>query len=408
MDAADVSRPVLKGAGFVGSFIPVTAPVAIPLMIALNGADAYAAGASGGQIAKGVAIEASITLATVGLAKGIGMLAARGSAAAAAEGRLAAEVAEGAVPRRFSLTDQILDNPTCFVAGMQVVTAMRSEVGRSQHAPLAAGDGGSVLATETVTAHYLTQDIESLRPGDRVLARDQYDSDAPPTLRRVEEVFTRTAYHLTMVVVRSSTGREQTLYSTNEHPVYVPGRGWVVCRELAAGDELLEPTGGVSTVTAVATERHPAGVTVYNLRLAESHTYFVREKVSTAEPVWVHNAGSAYRSLSVEDVQALQAGERIMPRGNGGTILDHIQNYDTKYISVSKESSVAALYDSGQGMAEIDLEIALETGSTIVPHEQLVQIARCYGTVNDLKNVINAKEFLIKGGIDPSAVIKVR
>ena len=31
---------------------------------------------------------------------------------------------------------------------------------------------------------------------------------------------------------------------------------------------------------------------MYNFRVAESHTYFVREQDSTAEPVWVHNACS--------------------------------------------------------------------------------------------------------------------
>lgn len=90
MDAADVSRPVLKGAALVGSFIPVTAPAAIPLSIALNGTDLYASGASWGQIGKQVGIEAGVTLATLGLFKGAGMLATRSTTVA--EGRVAAMV----------------------------------------------------------------------------------------------------------------------------------------------------------------------------------------------------------------------------------------------------------------------------------------------------------------------------
>ncbi|HWE98109.1 MAG TPA: hypothetical protein VG269_29455 [Tepidisphaeraceae bacterium] len=48
MDAADVARPVLKGAALVGSFIPPIAGPSIAASIFLNGADSYAAGASWG------------------------------------------------------------------------------------------------------------------------------------------------------------------------------------------------------------------------------------------------------------------------------------------------------------------------------------------------------------------------
>jgi len=42
-------------------------------------------------------------------------------------------------------------------------------------------------------------------------------------------------------------------------------------------------------------QRNPReGVTVYNFRVAGTHTYFVREAGSLAEPVWVHNAGAGY------------------------------------------------------------------------------------------------------------------
>ena len=137
---------------------------------------------------------------------------------------------------------------------------------------------------------YVTSAIENLRKDDLVLARKQFEPDGPLVLQRIEEVFERTAYQLTIVTLRSSSGQTQSLYTTNEHPVYVPGRGWVVCRELRAGDELVEPCGGVSTVVEARYERHPRGITVYNFRVADSHTYFVREQDSQAESVWVHNS----------------------------------------------------------------------------------------------------------------------
>ncbi len=76
----------------------------------------------------------------------------------------------------------------------------------------------------------------------------------------------------------------------------------ITCRELAAGDELLEPTGGVSTVLTTRYEKHPQGITVYNVRVAASHTYFVRADGSTAEPVWVHNANYSSSDFQVETI----------------------------------------------------------------------------------------------------------
>ncbi len=97
-----------------------------------------------------------------------------------------------------------------------------------------------------------------------------------------------------------------------------------------------------------------------------------------------------------------------MPKGTSGTIIDHIQGRtDTKYISVSKTANGTARFRGSSGVAEIDLEIAKQTGSGVVPHEQVVQVARRHGTVRDVANVVSAEEFLITGGIDPRAIIGI-
>jgi hypothetical protein len=43
-------------------------------------------------------------------------------------------------------------------------------------------------------------------------------------------------------------------------------------------------------VTSNAREEHPEGITVYNVEVEGTHTYFVRAAGSDAEPIWVHNA----------------------------------------------------------------------------------------------------------------------
>jgi YD repeat-containing protein len=134
--------------------------------------------------------------------------------------------------------EQLTDDTqlTCFIAGTQVVLAMEESDSLSPSSSLSNHSEFSGAGLAEATVHYLTKNVEALRAGDLILARNEFDPAAPLFSRRVEEVFERTAYQLTIVMLRSSTGREQTLYTTNEHPVYVPNRGWVICRELRAGD----------------------------------------------------------------------------------------------------------------------------------------------------------------------------
>ncbi len=114
------------------------------------------------------------------------------------------------------------------------------------------------------------------------MARDEHDADGELVLRQVEEVFERTAYRLQIITLRSSSGIQQTLKTTAEHPVYAMQQGWVEAGKLKAGDTIAEPGGGISTIIAVRTERHPQGIAVYNFRVQDAHTYLLRAEGSTA------------------------------------------------------------------------------------------------------------------------------
>jgi hypothetical protein len=176
----------------------------------------------------------------------------------------------------------------CFVEGTQVLLGVQEEC-NSTALNLSMEDKNGALALATQPSRYLTQNIERLRPGDLLLCRDQFDADGPLVLQRIEEVFVRTTYHLQIVTSRSSNGQEQTIQTTNEHPIYVEDKGWVDSRELKVGDQVPEAGGEYATVTATRYELHNEGVRVYNFRVQEAHTYFVREAGSNAEPMWVHN-----------------------------------------------------------------------------------------------------------------------
>jgi hypothetical protein len=196
-----------------------------------------------------------------------------------------------------------LVNPTCFVAGTQVVVEMEyldeegnvdrvtarrlSQIGRERRL-------ATLEAMRLRGTRYTTCPIELLKAGDWVLTRDESDAEGELVLRQVEETFVRTAFRLQIITLRSSSGVEQTLQTTAEHPVYAMGKGWIASGEIQPGDQLAEPGGGTTTILASRKEIHRKGITVYNFRVQESHTYFVREAGSQAEPVWVHNAGAKY------------------------------------------------------------------------------------------------------------------
>lgn len=154
----------------------------------------------------------------------------------------------------------------CFIAGTQVVVGV-------------AEDGS-----------YLTRNIEDLLPGDLVLARDQLDSLDDLDLRPVAEVFEKVSDHLRVLAIENVDGAVETIQTTDEHPFWVEGRGWLRARDLQVGDAVDQPDGSDAVVIGTVREAHPEGITVYNFEVEGDHTYFVADgfgDVNTA--VWVHN-----------------------------------------------------------------------------------------------------------------------
>ena len=71
---------------------------------------------------------------------------------------------------------------------------------------------------------------------DHVLSRDQFDPDGPLTLQRVLEVHVRDAHIWNVYANNMAIG------TTEEHPFYIVGRGWVSVNELREAF----PSGGLT------------------------------------------------------------------------------------------------------------------------------------------------------------------
>lgn len=131
----------------------------------------------------------------------------------------------------------------------------------------------------------LTEDglrpIESLRVGMRVWSRDQ-EGDAADW-KPITETFANISLSLVQLTVVGVNGKEEELDVTPSHNLFVQGRGWVEAGTLTPeADVLVDASGAPLFVRAVnSLDSH---VPVYNLDVADFHTYFVGE-----HGLWAHN-----------------------------------------------------------------------------------------------------------------------
>jgi hypothetical protein len=157
--------------------------------------------------------------------------------------------------------------------------------------------------------------IEQIIKGDRVLSRSDLEPDGPLEVKVVEEVFERTA------PIAHLHARGQVIRTTRLHRFYLEAKGWTPYSELKVGDRIRLRTDWV-----VVEDLCDSGETekVYNLRVADFHTYFVGGE-DWGFAVWAHNTYNTgqpqegiYRSpreLVADTGQALEAGLKGIQEG---------------------------------------------------------------------------------------------
>jgi hypothetical protein len=144
--------------------------------------------------------------------------------------------------------------------------------------------------------------IEQFRPGDWILTAPEDDPAAAVEAKQVEEVFTNHARLLHLHVAG------HVIRTTAAHPFWVQGKGWTAAKHLRPGELLRSHDGRWMSVEDLYDSGEDAPV--YNLRIADYHTYFVGAYDWTFS-AWAHNA--------CDVAAALNAAERYGARnlGNG-------------------------------------------------------------------------------------------
>jgi hypothetical protein len=141
--------------------------------------------------------------------------------------------------------------------------------------------------------------IESLAPGDLVLARD--DKTGALAYRPINHVIV-TADKQANDLRLDRNGADETIGVTSEHPFWLRGRGWTKAYRLAPGDLVFTQSGEWARV--VSNTPRASREYVYNLDVADDHTFFVGEVGA-----WVHNCTTTlFHGTDVASARTLLGG----------------------------------------------------------------------------------------------------
>ena len=150
------------------------------------------------------------------------------------------------------------------------------------------------------SGHEIVKAIEDIKVGDYVISRDQSDRDDDVSARRVTNTFRRTSDHLRHLRFTGASGHTEALVTTDEHPFWVDGIGWVQAATLRPGMVVAgvgSPDGSLLVVTDSIREDRPEGVIVFNFEVEGDHTYFVEDGSGQRSWVWANNACGSYAQV---------------------------------------------------------------------------------------------------------------
>ncbi len=151
-----------------------------------------------------------------------------------------------------SFTGAASQNMACFIAGTTILTAT-----------------GFVA-------------IEKLAAGDKVISTN------PDTLETAEKTVLETYVRQVDKLVHITINGEK-IVTTDNHPFYVQGRGFIEAGSLLVGDKLISVNGEDLTIEDYYIKLTKEPVSVYNFQVEDFHTYHVGNNI-----ILVHNAGSNY------------------------------------------------------------------------------------------------------------------
>ncbi|SEG78667.1 HINT domain-containing protein, partial [Paenibacillus sp. UNC499MF] len=170
------------------------------------------------------------------------------------------------------------------------------------------------------------KNIEDIQVGDKVLAKDENNPDGELAYKEVTALYRNQRDD----IIKLRVG-EQVIETTDNHPFWVEGKGWVFADELQVGDKLQKADGSNLTLDKVEFIKQVEAVTVYNFAVADYHTYYV-----TDLGIWVHNTNTNDCIIKTGDKTpgghsfSKHGAERANERGFTAQAIDNIIDNNKK------------------------------------------------------------------------------
>lgn len=188
-----------------------------------------------------------------------------------------------------------------------------------------AKNGCFVAGTQVLMADGSSKNIEDVQVGDEVTAADPETGETHG--RRVVDTYVHE--NVPTYDVNTTAG---TVTSTEEHPFYVQGKGWVPVRDLQPRDALVDPKGEEVEVVSVVPTGETA--TVHNFHVDELHSYHVQaggawlRVHNECVPKHVYRAGSdtsdalTPKAKDLDGLSTFDTPQAALPKGGKAQVID--------------------------------------------------------------------------------------
>ncbi|MFS0558362.1 polymorphic toxin-type HINT domain-containing protein [Brevibacillus sp. 179-C9.3 HS] len=172
------------------------------------------------------------------------------------------------------------------------------------------------------------KNIEDIKVGDMVLSKN--DETGEQAYKAVTHLYRNEKD----IIYELSVG-DQVIETTDNHPFWVEGKGWVVAANLQVWDKLQQSNGNTLTIDHIKIVKHDEKVKVYNFTVADFNTYFVSDL-----GIWVHNINGCLDPNVLRNV-----GDDIldkMEKVGGHTLEKHVSKTNEELINRANKEDVEA------------------------------------------------------------------
>lgn len=98
----------------------------------------------------------------------------------------------------------------------------------------------------------------------------RHDNSNVQSYEKVVQLFVSETSKLVRITVDN-----EMIDTTEEHPFYLPNKGWIKAKELTCNDDLIDSFGNTLSITDIQIISLNKPVKVYNFEVENAHTYFV-------------------------------------------------------------------------------------------------------------------------------------